>query len=209
MYIPPDFRESRIEVLQALIKRHPLATLVAMTPDGLTAHHIPMLFTRQDGSMWLRGHIARASSLWREIPSGAPVLVIFRGAEHYISPSLYPSKKEHGKAVPTWNYSAVHLKGSIRFIQDTAWLRAFVESLTSEHEHGRMEPWHVSDAPADYIGAMLRAIVGIEIAVSAIDGKIKGGQNRLAADRRAVAAALRAEGLTDADLAETAPQPGD
>jgi transcriptional regulator len=208
LYIPAHFRETRIEVLQALIRRHPLATLVAVTPEGLTANHIPMRFEVKDGSAWLRGHIARGNSLWRQVPAGASVLAIFRGAEHYISPAAYPSKKEHGKAVPTWNYSAVHVKGAIRFIEDPAWLRAFVEALTDEHEGGRPDRWHVSDAPIDYIDSMLRAIVGFEIEVSAIDGKVKGSQNRTDADRLGAAAALRAAGVAPEDLVEIMPPPG-
>jgi transcriptional regulator len=208
LYIPQHFRENRIEVLQALIHRHPLATLVAVTPDGLTANHIPMLLELKDGSARLRGHIARGNSLWREVPSGAPVLAIFRGAEHYISPSSYPSKKEHGKAVPTWNYSAVHVKGAIRFIEDRTWLRTFVESLTDHQEGERPDRWHVSDAPPDYIESMLRAIVGFEIEVAAIDGKVKGSQNRTDADRLGAAAALRAAGVTPIDLTEIMPPPG-
>jgi len=208
LYIPAHFRESRPEVLQALIRRHPLATLIAMTSDGLTANHIPMLLEMKDGAAWLRGHIARGNSLWREVPAGAQVLAIFTGADHYISPTWYPSKREHGKAVPTWNYSAVHIKGAIRFIEDTAWLRAFVESLTDIHEGDRPDRWHVSDAPADYLESMLRAIVGFEIQVSAIDGKVKGSQNRTTADRLGAAAALRTAGVGPMDLAEIAPDPG-
>lgn len=208
MYIPAHFRESRIEVLDGLIRRHPLATLVAVTQEGLTANHIPMLLTRKDGSACLRGHIARTNTLWREVPAGAPVLAIFRGAERYISPSFYPSKQEHGKAVPTWNYSAVHVKGAIRFIADIPWLRAFVETLTTLHEGERPEPWHVADAPGEYIEGMLRAIVGFEIEVSAMDGKVKGSQNRTDADRRGAAAALAADGVPPADLAELVPAPG-
>lgn len=189
------------------MRRHPLATLIAMTPEGLTAHHLPMLSSRDEGSMTLRGHIARGNPLWRQVPPGSPVLAVFRGAEHYISPTLYPSKQEHGRAVPTWNYSAVHVQGAIGFIHHPQWLRSFVESLTEEHEQGRPAPWHVSDAPAGYIEGMLAGIVGIEIVVSAIDGKVKGSQNRSEADRLATAEALRAEGVGPLDVAEIAPEP--
>jgi transcriptional regulator len=207
LYIPPHFRETRIEVLQSLIRRHPLATLLAVTPAGLTANHIPMLIEIKESSASLRGHIARGNSLWREVPDGSPVLAVFRGAEHYISPSSYPSKKETGRAVPTWNYSAVHLQGTIRFLQDREWLRTLVEALTDEHERGRPDRWHVSDAPPDYIEAMLQAIVGFEIAVSAIDGKVKGSQNRSVTDRAGAAAVLRSEGVGSLDLAELVVDP--
>ena len=206
MYVPEHFHETRIEVLQALIDRHPLATLVAMTSEGLTANHIPLRaeLWAQGGGL-LRGHVARSNSLWRKLENDAAVLAVFTGAEDYISPTYYPSKREHGKAVPTWNYATVHIQGNIRFIDDVTWLRDFVGSLTDLHEGGREPRWHVSDAPADYIDQMLRAIVGFEIRVSGIIGKFKGGQNRSAADRAGVNAALRTAGRSPEEVAELAP----
>jgi transcriptional regulator len=206
VYVPEHFREARIEVLQAFMERHPLATLVANTSDGLTANHIPLRSTlRPDGTGTLRGHIARGNSLWRELGADAPVLAIFMGPDSYVSPNWYPSKREHGKAVPTWNYATIHLKGTIRFIDDVAWLRDFVSTLTDTHEQPRAHPWHVTDAPPDYIDSMLRAIVGFEIAVSSIVGKFKGSQNRSTADRAGVNAALRTEGRDSDEIAELAP----
>jgi len=206
VYVPEYFRESRIEVLQALVERHPLATLVAVTAGGLTAHHIPLRAQLSPaGGGVLRGHIARANSLWRELAPDAPVLAIFSGADSYISPSWYPSKREHGKVVPTWNYATVHIHGSIRFIDDAAWLRAFVTALTDANEEGRAGRWHVSDAPAEYIEAMLRAIVGFEIKIERTVGKFKGSQNRSAADRAGVSGALQAAGRTEQELAEIVP----
>ncbi|HEY4749180.1 MAG TPA: FMN-binding negative transcriptional regulator [Steroidobacteraceae bacterium] len=206
MYIPEQFRETRIDVLEAFIERHSLATLIAMTAEGLTANHIPLRsHLSADGRGIVRGHIARANSLWRELKPDAEVLAVFMGADSYISPRWYPSKKEHGKVVPTWNYATVHLHGSIRFIEDAAWLRDFVGSLTEVHEAGRADRWQVSDAPADYIDAMLRAIVGLEIKVSRVVGKFKGSQNRSAADRAGVNAGLRATGRSVEEVAEIAP----
>jgi transcriptional regulator len=208
VYLPEYFRETRLPVLQAFVERHPLATLVAVTADGLTANHVPLLAQLSDaGDSTLRGHIARANSLWRDLPSGAPVLAIFSGADSYVSPSWYPSKRQHGKVVPTWNYATVHVNGNIRFIEDPAWLRELVTSLTDTHERDRADRWHVSDAPADYIDTMLRAIVGLEISVTGIVAKFKGSQNRSAADRAAVAAALRAQGESAEAVAEIAPSP--
>jgi transcriptional regulator len=206
VYVPEHFRETRLEVLQAFVEHHPLATVVAVTSAGLVANHIPLMaeFSRQGGGV-LRGHIARANSLWRELPDGGAVLAIFDGADSYVSPRWYPSKREHGKVVPTWNYATVHVNGNIRFIEDAAWLGELVTSLTDVHERGRADRWHVSDAPRDYIDAMLRAIVGLEISVTRIVGKFKGSQNRPAADRAAVAAALRAEGRSAEEIAEIAP----
>jgi transcriptional regulator len=194
MYVPAHFLESRTEVLQALIERHPLGTLVAVTPEGLTANHIPMLARLEaGGGGTLRGHIARGNSLWRELASGARVLAIFSGADHYISPTWYPSKREHGKAVPTWNYATVHLKGTISFTDDVTWLRAFVTELTQANEAGRPNRWHVTDSPADYIEGMLRAIVGFEIQLTSYVGKFKGSQNRAVGDRDGVRQMLREE----------------
>ena len=166
------------------------------------------LLSGPDGLGLLRGHIARANPLWRLLESGASVLAIFLGTDHYVSPSWYPSKHEHGKAVPTWNYATVHVRGTIRFIDDPVWLRALVESLTDEHERHNVHPWKVTDAPADYIAGMVRAIVGFEILVSAIEGKFKASQNRSAADRAGVAEALRTAGLPADEVTQLAPQSG-
>lgn len=209
MYIPEHFREPQIEVLRAFVERHSFGTLVAVTSEGITANHIPMqLLAGPDGLGVLRGHIARANPLWRLLESGASVLAIFLGPDHYVSPSWYPSKHEHGKAVPTWNYATVHVRGTIRFIDDPVWLRALVESLTDEHERHNVHPWKVTDAPADYIAGMVRAIVGFEILVSAIEGKFKASQNRSAADRAGVAEALRTAGLPADEVTQLAPQSG-
>jgi transcriptional regulator len=207
VYVPDHFRESRVEVLQTFIDQHPLATLVANTADGLTANHIPLQskLHAADGTGLLRGHIARGNTLWRRLENDAPVLAIFTGADTYVSPNWYPSKREQGKAVPTWNYATVHMKGTIRFFDDAAWLRDFVGTLTDIHEQPRAHPWHVSDAPADYIEGMLRAIVGFEVQVLSIEGKFKGSQNRSTADRAGVNAALRGEGRPAAEIEELAP----
>jgi transcriptional regulator len=206
VYLPEQFRETRIDVLQAFLARHPLSTLVAMTAAGLTANHIPLIAQlADDGTGVLRGHIARGNSLWRELAPGAPVLAIFNGADSYISPSWYPSKREHGKVVPTWNYATVHANGNIHFIEDRVWLREFVSSLTDTHERSRSAPWHVTDAPESYIESMLGAIVGLEISVTRLVAKFKGSQNRSAADRAGVAAGLHAAGRDSAEIAEMAP----
>jgi len=205
--VPEHFRETRLDVLQAFVEQHPLATLVAVTGEGLTANHIPLRAElTADGGGVLRGHIARANPLWHELKPDAVVLAIFTGADSYVSPRWYPSKKEHGQVVPTWNYATVHITGSIRFVEDAAWLSAFVTSLTDLHEAGQREPWRVSDAPADYLAGMLHAIVGLEIKVAKIVGKFKGSQNRSAADRGALQAALRAAGRSADELVELAPQ---
>jgi transcriptional regulator len=206
VYVPEHFSETRMDVLQAFIERHAFATLVAVTGEGLTANHLPLTSRlHPDATGKLRGHIARANPLWRELKDGASVLAIFDGAHSYVSPTWYPSKREHGKVVPTWNYATVHVSGNIRFIEDARWLLQLVTSLTDMHETSRAERWQVSDAPGDYIEAMLRAIVGLEIEVTRVVGKFKGSQNRSLADRTGVAAALRAEGRSPEEIAEIAP----
>jgi transcriptional regulator len=188
MYVPDHFRETRADVLQDAMRRIGFATLVT---QGLEANHLPML---PDGNV-LRGHVARANTVWKAGEGEA--LAIFLGPHAYVSPNWYPSKAETGKAVPTWNYITVHARGAIRWIQDADWLRAHVTALSDMHEGARPEPWKVGDAPDGYIEAMLKGIVGFELAVTVLEGKYKLSQNRDAADRDAVAAAYEREGRTD------------
>jgi transcriptional regulator len=196
MYVPAHFEETRPELLRELIRRHPLATLVSQRPEGLYADHVPLIV---DGTLaTLRGHVARANPVWREVAAGAPVLAIFQGPDHYVSPGWYPAKAEHGKVVPTWNYVVVHVRGSIAWREDAPWLRAFLDTLTDGQEAGRTEPWQVADAPSTYIDRMLKAIVGFEIAITSLTGKWKLGQNRSAADRAGIAAGLAGEVTTEA-----------
>jgi transcriptional regulator len=187
MYLPKHFEESRPQVLHELIRRHPLGVLVAMTPAGLDASHVPFETDPEPAPCGvLRCHVARANALWRHLSADAEVLAIFQGAESYISPAWYPAKEEHGKVVPTWNYVTVHAYGGPTVIHDRAWLRTLVESLTNRHEAGRADPWRVSDAPVEYIEKMLNAIVGIEIPITRLSGKWKISQNRSVADRQGV-----------------------
>jgi transcriptional regulator len=196
MYLPAHYRESRPEVLHEFVRRHPLATLVTRTAAGIDANHIPMELVVDAGAPpRLRGHVARANPLWREALAGEPVLAIFTGAAGYVTPSWYPSKREHGKVVPTWNYAAVHARGPIRFVADADWLRALVGSLTDAHERSRAAPWKVDDAPADYVEGMLRAIVGFEIEVQELLGKFKSSQNKDERDKAGVAAGFAAQGI--------------
>jgi transcriptional regulator len=187
MYQPRHFAQNDPAVWQALVREQPFATLVTPAGAGFTADHLPFEFDAQ--ANLLQGHVARANPLWREA-HGREVLAIFQGPDAYVSPSWYPSKAEHGKVVPTWNYAVVHLHGVLEAVDDAAWLRGFVERLTTRHETGRAQPWAVSDAPADYIEQMLKAIVGIRIPVSRVEAKWKVSQNRSAADRAGVALGL-------------------
>jgi transcriptional regulator len=206
MYRPDLFRVDDLPRLHALMRAQPFAALISAGADGLFATHLPTVL-KDDGPFGtIECHVARANPHWKTL--GDEVLMIFQGPEGYITPNWYPSKAEHGKVVPTWNYATVHVKGHIRFIEDPEWLRSLVESLTDEHERHSVNPWKVTDAPADYIAGMVRAIVGFEIQVSAIEGKFKASQNRSAADRAGVAAALRAAGLPSDAVAQLAPESG-
>ncbi len=191
MYQPSHFVEQRPEVLRGLMEDHPLAALVTLGSQGLAADHVPMEFDPEPSPHGtLRCHVARANPLWREHRSDVEALVVFHGPGAYISPSLYPSKKESGKVVPTYNYAVVHAYGRLRVIEDAAWLRALVERLTRRFEAARPQPWSVADAPEDFIQSMLRAIVGVEIELTRISGKWKASQNRSAQDRAGVVAGL-------------------
>jgi transcriptional regulator len=194
MYNPAHFVEDRLPVLHELIRAHPLATLVTITAEGLVANHIPMEIGPGEGAFGtLRGHVSRANPLWRTAQTG-PALAIFQGPQGYVTPAWYPAKAEHGKVVPTWNYAVVHAHGPLHVIDDPSWLRAFVERLTDAHEQGRREPWHVSDAPEDYIQRQVQGIVGLELEIVRLEGKWKMSQNRSAEDRAGMLHGLRQTG---------------
>jgi transcriptional regulator len=208
VYIPEAFREERPEVLHDFIKRHPLGAMVCMTADGLTANHIPMILADDEaGNRLLRGHVARANPIWKSVAPNTPVLVIFSGANHYITPSWYPAKQEHGKVVPTWNYSVVHAYGTVHFADEKARSLEYVTELTSLQETSRPEPWKVSDAPAQFIDATLSGIVAFEVTVTRLVGKFKASQHRPETERRAVVEALEAEGTCAADRLEVVREP--
>jgi transcriptional regulator len=198
MYTPAHFAESRPAVLHALIADHPLGALVTLGAAGLDANHVPFEFdpapTGAAPFGTLRAHVARANPLWRDHAPDREVLVIFQGPQTYITPSWYAaSKPAHGKVVPTWNYCVVHAHGPLRVVDDPAWLHAQIGRLVARHEGARPAPWHVTDAPADFIAQQVAAIVGIEIPVTRLAGKWKVSQNRPAADRLGVAAGLAGE----------------
>lgn len=193
MYLPDHFVESDPAEVAALIRDFPLAVVVAMTPEGLVANHLPLLMPAPDR---LVGHVAAANSMHRDLSDGAEVLAIFRGEDGYVSPNLYPSKAAHHRAVPTWNYQAVHLRGKIRFHRDDKARRAAVGRLTKAQETraNGADAWKMADAPEDYMATMLDSIVAFEIAVTGVLAKSKLNQNRDAADRAAVAGAMARDG---------------
>ncbi len=191
MYLPAHFEETRVEVIHRLIHEHPLAVLVTLDSAGLNANHIPLEIDPEPAPFGtLRGHVARANPVWRDFSRDVEALTVFQGPQAYISPAWYQTKKETGKVVPTFNYIVVHAYGSLRIIEDEAWLRGLVERLTTRHESGRAEPWKVSDAPEDFIKTQLRAIVGIEMPVTRLVGKWKVSQNRPPLDREGVVRGL-------------------
>ena len=150
MYVPRHFEESRIEVLHELMRARPLATLVTMSAAGINANHVPLHLSPDSGRFGcLRRHVARANPVWQDLVAEVEALAIFHGPQGYISPSWYPSKKQHGQVVPTWNYAVVHAYGTLRVIEDPAWLRSQLEALTARHEAASAEPWAVADAPQD------------------------------------------------------------
>lgn len=190
MYQVPQFRESDLVVQHAFIRAHPLGLLISASPEGILANPIPFLLYAEGERGVLRCHLSRGNPQWQALQTSADALVVFQGPEHYISPSWYPSKHEHGKTVPTWNYSTVQARGTARVIEDAAWLLAHVSALSDAQEGSRPEPWAVADAPESYIASQLRGIVGIEITVSSLDGKFKASQNRPPADRAGVVSGL-------------------
>jgi len=196
MYLPAHFEEKRPEVLAELVRTHPLGLLVTLADAGLQANSIPFFLDADPagGPGILRAHVARANPLWREARTDVEALVVFQGPQAYVSPGWYPSKAEHGKVVPTWNYVMVQARGLLRAIDDAAWVHALVSRLTTHHEAAQAKPWAVTDAPAPYIDTMTRAIVGIEIVLTALTGKWKVSQNRSTADRAGVAGGLTAAG---------------
>lgn len=191
MYIPQQFDEPNIDVMHELIRTRPLATLITLNEAGIEANHIPLeLLSAPMPYGALRGHIARSNPLWHEHPADTDVLLIFNGAESYITPSWYASKTETGKVVPTWNYVSVQAKGKLRIIDDAQWIRSHLESFTAHHEADFDHPWAVSDAPHEFTTKLLEALVGIEISITDLKGKWKVSQNRSVQDRSSVAKGL-------------------
>ena len=208
MYIPPMFREERPEMLHGLIRAHPLATLVTQGANGLTANIVPFTLVERarggdGGPDILRAHLARGNEQLADLRQGGEALVVFQGPQAYISPSWYPTKREHGKVVPTWNYIVVQAWGRPRVIEEADWLLAQIGQLTTLKEGGRAEPWSVADAPADFITTQLRGIAGVELPIDRIEGKWKASQNQPEANRKGVVDGLReAGGEAMADLVE-------
>jgi len=191
MYIPPAFRESDLPALQAQIAASGLTTLISVGAQGPIVSNLPIIF---DASIrpygMIAGHLARANPQWHESDLSIPAIAVFMGADAYVSPSYYPSKQEHGKVVPTWNYSMIVARGRLEIFEDADALRAQVETLTKRFEQRFEKPWDVSDAPADFITRQIKGIVGVRLHIESLEGKAKLNQNRSAADQEGVVAGL-------------------
>ena len=199
MYQPPHFKETRPEVLHGLIRAHPLGLLISNGADGPVANAVPFLLDADVAPHGrLRAHLAKANPQWRLLADNpaSPVLVVFQGADAYVTPSWYETKRETGKVVPTWNYAIVQVRGTVRVIDDAAWIAGQITELTASQEGGRAAPWAVTDAPPTYIQSQIKGIIGLEIAITGIDGKWKVSQNRPVADRVGVAEGLEGEAST-------------
>jgi transcriptional regulator len=198
MYIPGSFTEEDLPTLHAFLEAHPLATVVtASAPGGLFATHLPLVLDRTNGPRGtLIGHIARANPHREQLLRGQiDALVIFSGPDAYITPDWYPTRRETGRGVPTWNYIAVHVYGTVRLRDDAQFLRRHLEALTSRHEAPRERPWHMTDAPDDYIAQQMKAIVAVEVTIARLEGKWKMSQNRMDADIDGVIRGLNASGV--------------
>jgi transcriptional regulator len=191
MYIPKHFEETNVDLLHEFIRCNPFAILVTSIDSGLNADHIPVYLNTEDmNRVCLQGHIATANPLWKKLSGAQEVLLIFQGSNAYITPSWLPSKKADSKVVPTWNYSAVHVKGTIEFIHDPVWKLNLLNKQTDQHEGKLEKPWLVSDAPTEFIEKLLPAIVGFEVVVNEIVGKFKFSQNQSKENRAGIAEGL-------------------
>lgn len=195
MYVPNHFKEDDTENLLQTIREHGFGLLIVADDEGIEANHVPFYLSCEEKSALgnLHCHLARTNPVWHRLLKGPRVLAVFQGPDAYVSPSWYATKAETGQVVPTWNYLAVHAKGSARVIQDPMWLNRHLHQLTDQHESGMSAPWSVDDAPADFIEGMAKAIVGVEITIETLTGKLKASQNQPERNRAGVKAGLAAE----------------
>ncbi|WP_337263875.1 MULTISPECIES: FMN-binding negative transcriptional regulator [unclassified Serratia (in: enterobacteria)] len=202
MYQPTSFREDDLDNQLALVRANPLGLLISHSSQGLLADPLPFLVdVDRQQQVILRAHMARANPHWQRLHRGPECLVVFQGAEGYISPSWYESKRQHGKVVPTWNYAAVQMWGVPTVMEDPLWLRQQLAGITGLNESQQPQPWSLDDAPANYIASQMKGIVGIEIVVTRREGKWKMSQNRSAEDISGVIAGLRAGDSAQQQLA--------
>ena len=205
MYTPAHFKVEDVAEVHGLMRAHPFAILVTQGADGVTATHLPIVLKADQANPLgrIECHVARPNPQWKSFSADVDALMIFQGPEAYIRPGWYPSKAEHGKAVPTWNYVAVHAYGRLRVMNDKAWLLAHVGELSDQQEAPYEQRWSMSDAPASYLDVMTRGIVGLTLDITRLEGKVKMSQNRDMADRTGVVQGLGERGTGhDAEMAE-------
>lgn len=195
MYVPNHFKEDGPEKLLQYIRDYSFGTLILADSDGISVEHVPFyLASSTDNSgMKLQCHLARNNPSWQRIEAGTDVMAVFQGPDAYISPSWYATKAETGRVVPTWNYLAVHVKGRAEVIQEAEWLQQHLYHLTEQHEAGMPEPWSLKDAPEEFIDRLINAVVGIEISIESMTGKLKASQNQSEQNRAGVKAALESQ----------------
>lgn len=194
MYVPSHFKEDDTDKLQQYIRDYGFGLLVVADDGGIEANHVPFhLSAGQSGTLGrLQCHLARSNPAWQRVRDGARVLAVFQGPDAYVSPSWYATKAETGRVVPTWNYLAVHAEGSACVIEDPVWLTNHLHQLTDQHEYGMGTTWSVDDAPADYTERLVKAIVGVEIQIETLTGKLKASQNQPEKNRAGVKVGLEA-----------------
>lgn len=199
MFRVAQFAEDRLEVQQALIRSHPLGLLICTQEDSrITADALPFVLTQGSGDLGvLQAHMPRQNPLWKALETASECLIVFQGPQAYISPNWYPSKQKHGKVVPTWNYVTVHARGFPQVIDSADWVRQQIRALTTQQEAGNATPWQVEDAPASFTSSMVKALIGIEVELTDLQGKWKVSQNRPAEDRTGVHTALMSEGMDE------------
>jgi transcriptional regulator len=193
MYIPKKFMQDDINKLEGIMANYSFATFIIQHVRGIEANHMPLILNKSDHRNVLQGHIAKANPLWKNLKDKSEVLIIFNGPNCYISPNYYPTKKDDGKVVPTWNYASVHVKGIVTFIHDEKWILTMLNNLTRKYEENQQVPWSVNDAPQAYIDKMLSAIVGLEIDIVSITGKWKVSQNQIGVNQQGIIQGLSKE----------------
>ncbi|MFT7558992.1 MAG: transcriptional regulator [Flavobacteriales bacterium] len=194
MYVPKFNEENNLDTLYELIRKKPLGAWSTLIDGEIVVNHIPFILHENRGEYGtLVGHVARSNPVWKSFSHDINSVVVFQGDQSYISPSWYPSKQQHGKAVPTWNYVVAHAHGIPKAIEDVNWLLEHVNELTDIHEQNQSFPWKVSDAPKEFVEKLARAIVGIEIPVIKLSGKFKLGQNRPEADQQGIISRLESK----------------
>lgn len=192
MYVPKHFKEDDNVKLHQYIRDYGFGVLIVADEDGIEANHLPFHLSceEDDSPGTLQCHVARNNPVWQRVKNGGRVLAVFQGPDGYVSPSWYPTKAETGRVVPTWNYLAVHAAGKARIVEDATWLKQHLTKLTDQHESEMKEPWHVDDAPQDFTERLVKAIVGIEIEIETLTGKLKASQNLPERNRAGVKAGL-------------------